>query len=182
MTFLLLAPYLVVAIIVIWKVLKRVEGKRKKQGVFLLLMLAFYLPLGWDVILGRAYFYYLCETQGGVHVYRTVELGPEYWGMDGSPKFIRDEDGELDEKVLNGKYRIERGTGKINKYISTYTARLIDVDIREVIADRVVIDYLGGWFVRNAGFHSTAGPRCVQDNPGLYEGLLKYVLVKGNSD
>lgn len=178
MTFLLLPPYLIIAIIVIWKVLKRVEGKGKKWSVFFLLVFAFYLPLGWDVILGRAYFYYLCETQGGVHVYQTVELGPKYWDDDGNPGFIYSENGELDELFLANRYTIIRGDKKAYSKtfrITSIVTELLDNRTNDVIADRVIIFYGGGWFLNNSGFHVDS-LSCFRDLRGLYPSFLSHVF------
>ncbi len=106
MTLLLLPFYLLIVFFVIRWILKQIEGRRKRWLMFLFLAFLFYLPLGWDVILGRAYFHYLCATQGGVHVYQTVELGPEYWNPDGSPKFIT-EDGWFDDDVFEGNISLK---------------------------------------------------------------------------
>ncbi len=178
MTFLLLPPYLIVAIVVIWKVLKCVEGKGKKWSVFFLLVFAFYLPLGWDVILGRAYFYYLCETQGGVHVYQPIVLDTEYWNDDGSPKFIDSENGELDETFLADRYTIirsnEKSYGKMFR-VSSIVTELLDSRVNDVIADRVIIFYGGGWFLNNSGFHVDS-LSCFRDLSGLYPSFLSHVF------
>jgi len=180
MTFLLLPVYLIVAAIVIWKVIKPVEGKGRKLGTFLVLVFVFYLPLGWDTILGRAYFYYLCETRGGVHVYRHVTLGPEYWNDDGSPKFINSENGELDEAFLGGRYTILRRGEKSHSEIfrvASIVTELLDNSVNDVIADREIIFYGGGWFLNNSGLHVDS-LSCFRDLSGLYPSFLSHVFIQ----
>ena len=175
MTFLLIPPYLIFAFFIMRAVLKKQLICKRKWRMGLLTAFLLYLPFGWDVILGRAVFYTLCATQGGVHVYQTVELGPEYWNEDGSPKFIL-ENGELNEKIFKGKYHLKRKTEKHTEYISYYDTQLINTETNNIIADRVMIDYLGGWFVRYTGFFVT-GSRCPTESYGLYPDLLHKVFI-----
>lgn len=178
MTLLLLPFYLLLVIFVIRWILKQIEGRGKRWLMFLLLAFLFYLPLGWDVILGRAYFHYLCATQGGVHVYQTVELGPEYWNPDGSPKFIQ-ANGELDEDFFNGELKIRRtGENNISKIsnISVYHTRLVDVKKERVLAERAKYVYTSGWFLKYTGF-STGGISCGYQ-AGFYKNFLSKVLMR----
>ena len=99
--FLLIPIYLIAASIGIYQLMKLYKGK-KRWRVFFSLIFLFYLPLGWDVILGRTYFYYLCNKDGGIHIYETVELGFEYWHKDGSPRFYID--GDFDNYIFNEQY------------------------------------------------------------------------------
>ncbi len=161
MTFLLLPPYLIVAVIVIWRVVRSVKGKGKKWGAFFILVFSFYLPLGWDIMLGRAYFYYLCETQGGVHVYSTVELGSEYWAADGSPVFISS-DGFSDGDEFNRKY-IFKKVAQRNFFktlnIAKYPDQVINTETGGVLGEKISFVYFGGWFLNSTGF-VVAGTRC----------------------
>ena len=178
MTLLLLPFYLLIVFFVIRWILKQIEGRRKRWLMFLFLAFLFYLPLGWDVILGRAYFHYLCATQGGVHVYKTVELGPEYWNPDGSPKFVL-QNGELDEEVFNGKLKITRtGENNISRIsnISVYYTRLIDVEKGRILAERAKYVYTSGWFLKFTGFF-TGGTSCGYQ-AGFYKNFLNQVLVQ----
>ena len=170
MTFLLIPPYLIFAFFVMRAVLKKQPSRKRKWRMGLLTAFLLYLPFGWDVILGRAVFYTLCATQGGVHVYQTVELGPEYFDKDGNlllydPKIGFEEmdvpDGYLVEvfdsryfsRILNMskiEYRIHAGKNK--KILGTYRTYM----------------YHGGWFINYTGFHVNGdlcpSPRKVSDS------------------
>jgi hypothetical protein len=52
------------------------------------------------VILGRSYFNYVCNKDGGIHIYDTVELGSEYWDKDGKPRFYTEDRGAFDSSVF----------------------------------------------------------------------------------
>ena len=135
MTLLLLPPYLLLVFFVVHWVLRQIEGRGKRGLMLIFLAFLFYLPLGWDVLLGRAYFHYLCATQGGVHVYQTVELGPEYWNSDGSPRFITD-DGWFDGEVLGDRFKFEREDNRnFNETlnIGRYPDRIIDLKTDKVL-------------------------------------------------
>ena len=150
--FLLIPFYLIFALIMIYYFMKRYTGQHKWRRFFLLAFL-FYLPVGWDVILGRAYFYYLCSKDGGVHIYQTVELGQEYWSKDGSPKFYA-EKWPFDNTILGRRYVFERPddrytTKRIFKIVK-YTRAIIDTATKQVMGEWVTYENFGGW-VMNTG-------------------------------
>ena len=177
MTLLLLPFYLLIVFFVIRWILKQIEGRRKRWLMFLFLAFLFYLPLGWDVILGRAYFHYLCATQGGVHVYQTVELGPEYWNPDGSPKFIT-EDGWFDDDVFEGRYKFEREDNRnfnTTLNIGKYPDRVVDLKTGEVLGEKVSYVYFGGWFFKHTGFN-VRGVRCHGYSRGAGSGAYRDIL------
>lgn len=51
-------------------------------GAALILLL---LPT-WNILLGRAYMYYRCTQDGGLHVYRHVVIPERYFDANGNPK------------------------------------------------------------------------------------------------
>ena len=183
MTFLLIPPYLIFAFFVMWRVLKKQPDRKRKWRMGLLTAFLLYLPFGWDVILGRAVFYTLCATQGGVHVYQTVELGPEYWNEDGSPKFITS-DGWFDDSIFNGKYDFdsvyERGYIKLLN-IGRYPDRLVNNETGEVLGEKVSFVYFGGWFLNYTGL-VVLGDRChgysVGKEGGYYQDFLIHIFIK----
>ena len=83
-----LALILVGLVTVVWWFTRRTAGEPRYWRKAVIAGSAFLLIFTWDEILGRAYFYSLCATEGGVKVYKQVELPAEYWNEDGSPKFI----------------------------------------------------------------------------------------------
>ncbi|MEZ5542168.1 MAG: hypothetical protein R3F42_08995 [Pseudomonadota bacterium] len=86
---LLLLLWVPIALLIAFAIPKRSSrrGSRFLTGLIAFLVLLF-LPLA-DEIAGRIYLKYLCSTQGGFKVYRTVELPDEYWDEDGDPRFIK---------------------------------------------------------------------------------------------
>src|SRR4030067_3518574 len=82
---------LLVYLVVAWVTIKWLPSKKAKW----IAVAVFVLIPTWDEILGRIYFKYLCETQGGIKVYKVVELPGEYWAADGMPKFYDDKNGNF---------------------------------------------------------------------------------------
>ena len=154
MTFLLIPPYLIFAFFVMRAVLKKQNTRKRKWQMGLLTAFLLYLPFGWDVILGRAVFYTLCATQGGVHVYQTVELGPEYFDEDGVPLFY-DAKMNINDVNVAGKYIIKM---KRDRYLSRILNlsknqyEVIEVGSGKVNGDYILYKYFGGWFMSYTGF------------------------------
>lgn len=112
-------------------------------GIFLLL---FALPFG-DEIAGRIYLNYLCSTEAGVKVYKTVELPAEYWDERGRAKFIK-ANGDLDKTLLGNRFE--------GHWISEpYSTSLIKIDKRrwqfkdnnanELLGEDITYGWRGGW-------------------------------------
>ncbi len=174
--------YFVIALVGIYQLMKVYEGRHKWLRFFLLAFL-FYLPVGWDVLLGRAYFHYLCHKDGGVHIYQTVELDSENWYADGSPKFY-DIKGNFDEDYFEGRYiqvDIFRGHDfKTQLPILRDLIRVIDTDSGLVFGEVISYLYIGGWVINTWQPFSTRGQRCprLSDYPEPSE-LQDNPLVKG---
>ncbi|MGH6636590.1 MAG: hypothetical protein ACRED0_10845 [Gammaproteobacteria bacterium] len=178
--------YLLVAISVTrW--LARIPKRSSYKWLMALLTLAvFALIPTWDEVLGRMYFKHLCETEGGVKVYKTVGLGPEYWEKDGTIKFVR---GRVDELPRAGHFRMP--VGKVgDRYLITDNVKrryvqsfridkdwyaVVDRRTQEVMAERISFLYWGGWLINSSGLHVTA-TRCSGLETGLFADFLKHVF------
>jgi len=190
--------YFIIALVIIYKLMKRYQGKRKWR-YFLLLAFLFYLPVGWDVILGRIYFNYLCHKDGGIHIYQTVELGAEYWNKDDSPKFYTDR-GDFDEDFFDGRYE-HRAVWSDSKFKTTLPVLrdlwlIIDSKTGRVLGTRVSYLYINGWVTETWQPFSTRGKYCprvldyptpsdFQDNPLVngkgpkwYRKFHSYIFLK----
>ncbi len=154
MTFLLIPPYLIFALFVIRNVLKKQHTRKRKWQMGLLTAFLLYLPFGWDVILGRAVFYGLCETQGGVHVYKTVELGAEYFDKDGVPLFY--DRREFFKNMTLAKYYIGVDINDSPKSslfdIGKSNYKIKDIRNSKVLGEYIGYANFGGWFVNHTGF------------------------------
>jgi hypothetical protein len=187
MILLLLPPYLLFAIWIILSATRDIKSKSKKTSVTVILIFLLYLPLGWDVILGRIYFQYLCDAEGGMHIYQTIELDAKHWDEDGTPKFFT-EDGWFDAAALGMKYSFMRDTEDAKYFnISKHTKIILDNSSGKVLADNVAFNYVSGWFIKYTGFHPTGdlscyyyldAPKSKRAFPGayLYYGFMQNVF------
>lgn len=161
MTFLLIPPYLIFAFFVMRGVLKKQNTRKRKWQMGLLTAFLLYLPFGWDVILGRAVFYGLCATQGGVHVYQTVELGPEYFDKDGVQPLYDPKRG-FEEINLPSNYLAEIND---NRYfskllnLSNIEYKIYDDKNGKILGVYKTYMYHGGWFINYTGFY-VSGELC----------------------
>ena len=77
------------------KVSKRfISGRTRFAAGVGIFLLVFAVPFA-DEIVGRVYLNYLCASQAGVKVYKTVELPGEYWNANGEPKFYDENNGNF---------------------------------------------------------------------------------------
>ncbi len=92
----------IIYVAIAWAIVKRLPNKKAKWIVGVIFVL---MPTR-DDIAGRIYIKYLCETESGVYVYRTVELPADYWDADGKAKFIT-ADGRADPTMLGDRYAFD---------------------------------------------------------------------------
>jgi hypothetical protein len=88
--------YLFLCILFYHYVCKKTESKRLRRLTIIILVLL----ATWDNILGLAYYFYLCKTQGGLTIYRTVKNVEGYFDTSGIYGFI----GEYPD-LVGGKYK-----------------------------------------------------------------------------
>ena len=183
MTFLLIPPYLIFAFFVMRAVLKKQPSRKRKWRMGLLTAFLLYLPFGWDVILGRAVFYTLCATQGGVHVYQTVELGAEYFDEDGVPLFYDKNEFFKNMSLMNrylGNKDIERSENTFLN-ISKTKYKIIDSWNNRVLGEYIKYAFFGGWLANSTPF-LVVGESCPEKealDDKLIE-LTKNVFVNGH--
>lgn len=135
------------------------------------------LPI-WDEIAGRIYFRHLCETEGGIKVYKTVELGPEYWNPDGSGKFITIEaerDGKLLVPDYSWKSQWNRDFNKVLN-IAKQQYSVVEVSTGTEMASRTFFVNFHGWSINHSFAHVT-GDRCPSLDAPTYRELLERVFV-----
>lgn len=195
----LMPIYFIIACIVIYKMMKKYKGEHKWRRFFLLALL-FYLPVGWDVILGRAYFYYSCNKDGGLHIYQTVKLGPEHWNEDGSPKFYipkgRWKAGNFAPEYFDNRYSHELVIDRTFNSVLPVSRSLIQLKDKlsdEVLGEKISYTYHNGWVMETGQPFSVRGQSCPQytdyiDNP-LYIGVeprgyrkfTSYIFLNSNN-
>ncbi len=133
--------------------IKRLSSKRVK---YIALAIFILIPT-WDVIIGRIYFNWLCMSEGGISVYKTVELGKEYWNKEGNPIFFT-EKGDLIEESLPG-FKVDAESDTHYSHILRIHKRSLKVIERSsgrLLGERIRFAYFGGWLKNNMGIHVSA--------------------------
>lgn len=139
----------------VW-IVKRQKTKKAKWIAIIVLAL---IPT-WDEIVGRAYFHYLCVTEGGIRAYKTVELPAEYWAADGGPRFITPK-GQPDKTLLGERYGFSREFDEnFSKIfgIKKYVNRVTDEQNGEILGEYNSFIYFRGWVASRMGAHITGIP------------------------
>ncbi len=132
-------------------------------------VVAFALLPTWDLIPGQLYHEHLCKTEGGVKVFKTIEVEKAYFLSDGRP----------DEKGL--QERVD-WVGEPDRTFSTLfhitknQVFLVDKRTGDRLGTATDFWYYGGWF--QASFLHLGGSTICPQHPkfGFYGSLLQEVV------
>ncbi|MGD2172085.1 MAG: hypothetical protein PVJ78_07320 [Gammaproteobacteria bacterium] len=135
-----------------------------------------------DILVGRWRLNHACETEGGLHIYHKVALGPEYWREDGSPKSINIsgnhvERGNFNSEIFDNRIIKVREDYVYEKYprIRVGTTKIIDQANNQILGEVKILFYKGGRFLFLLGDY--AGARCPKVR-GLYTKLYTDIFFK----
>lgn len=169
--------YLAIAIAVTVLLVRRFRARRTKVIAGIISVLVFFLIPTWDVIAGKIYLQYLCKTDGGMRVYKTVELGPEYWFPDGRPRFITSK-GLADQELLGNRYEFSSKSQEnysLFFHINKNTEVVSERKTGAILAEYIRFVYFGGWLANSTGYH-IRGEGCPAIEQYDYRGFLKQVF------
>ena len=161
---------------------KTSNEKSNRKLFWMIGTVAITLILFGDVIVGRIYFYSLCNTQGGQKIYKTVELPAEYWNEDGSPIFLN----KKGNKIKSGLDEIYSFRSIKIKDVPLYPQimgykKIISIkQSNEVLGTYTKFYYFGGWLVNSQPFH-VSGRHCPIE-PSYYTRLLENIFLKNKVD
>lgn len=165
------------------KVSRRLQGRRLRFPIGLLLFfLIFCLPFA-DGIAGRLYFNYLCATEAGVKVYQTVELPAEYWDAESRPRFLN-EYGYFDRDFEAKNISLERASAR--RYsavlgIDKDTSRVLEKADQVLLAEVTTFRFWGGWVRRNFSGNNTASSCSFIRDPEFDRELYSKIFVPADS-
>lgn len=132
-----LIAYVVLANFIVKAVGKYTESK---SATYVAITVFVLIPT-WDIIPGQLYHQYLCKTEGGIQVFKTVEVDRTYFLPDGQ----QDEKKLLD--LLDWKTRVNRDFSKLFR-ITKYEGVLADPQTRERLGSATDFWYQGGWLTK----------------------------------
>lgn len=126
--------YVVVATFIV-SAIGKYGGSRIAKYVAIVM---FVLIPTWDIIPGQLYFKHLCETEAGVKVFRTVEVGRSYFKPDGKP----------DDQKLAEQYphmtKFDRNFSPIF-HIAKTESTIQDKQTKEILGTAANFSHRGGW-------------------------------------
>ncbi len=109
-------------------------------GAVLVIVLAHWIAW-FDNAIAEREFAKLCKEQAGTKIYRTVELGPEYFSESGTPIFVTAEK-EIDNARLPSEYKFEAGEWESVPFVtSANRLRYAVVDQRDQTVVAEVLYY-----------------------------------------
>lgn len=163
--------FLVVCGLYVWFALfvaKRVgKGTDSKFAKYAAIAVFVLIPL-WDIIPGQLYHEHLCKTEGGVRVFKTVEVEKTFFLPDG----------HLDEKQLSGRFdrltAMDRSFSKIF-HIAKHQLSIVDKQSGEQLGTATQFSYFGGWLHTTILIEAAPDP-CPQFGRDIYDSLWRQVV------
>lgn len=169
---------LIVLALYIWAGYETVKRLQTKKAKFIAVAIYALIPT-WDVIVGRLYFHTLCSTEGGQKIYKSVEIGKEYYGPDVKNAKLTDgthwEIGKVyaihvegdhpsvkrtvrfvpDPEKLKSLYEISIAKFSDEKVLNVQkiTSVVKNKQTGEILGTATSFNYWGGWVYRNSGLH-----------------------------
>lgn len=122
----------------------------------------------WDIIPGRLYHQHVCETQGGVRAYKTVEVDQAYFLPDG----------RLDEKKLLERFDMQLTMDRTFSrtfHIRKHGGVLIDKQNGEHLGTATDFWYYGGWLYTTILIEGSEYT-CPQFDRDIYTNLWRQVI------
>ena len=167
---------------VIKKVIKITKIENKVNRIFIvaiLVVISYLIPFG-DHHLGKYYFNNLCETDGGVTVYKTVTLPTSYFDSSGmllEYKKIR----SFNEFNINNKY-----FGRADSYydfnkkfrIGLRHSMIFDNESNGLLSEEKIYYSKGGWLINSLGYEASIS-YCKDRKPDML--VKKTFLMEGVS-
>ena len=160
------------------RLLAHIPKKRTTRWAVALLVLAvFALIPTWDIVPGRLFFAHLCETEGGLAVYKVVEF-PTDWDGHGRAPYL-DDRGFFDADYLNNRYKLGRVSKKISPSflnIKKRTDYIVDIYTGKRVGQYSYFIYKGGWLINSTGAH-VSGTLCRAYPRGSVEDFFEHIFV-----
>lgn len=154
-----------------------------KTLIALAVVLIFVLIPIWDIILGQLYFKYLCETEGGIKIYKQVILLEKYWDERSNPAFITSV-GKFDPEPLNNQYKfinIHQAPDSVAEFlnIEQTVKSIIKTESDEILGQYILFYYFGGWLPNSTGLHGSADV-CPPIRAGATRSFINQVFIPNN--
>ena len=146
-------------------------GKRAKSKLVKYLTIAIFVLIPtWDLIPGRLYFNHLCKKEGGIKIFKTIEVDKSYFQANGL----------VDEKKLStsGNFVLEHKDDRRYSsifHIAKFESVLREKPTEEVLGVEVHLVHYDGWLNANLSPQGSVR-RCENYSP--YKDVWTEVIKK----
>lgn len=170
-----LVLYVSLAIFLAWFLPRHFDPGRAKVIATTVILLGFALIPTWDIIPGRLYFNHLCETEGGVRVFRTVEGVEGFYYFPGAEirrevlehygykfievgangsffRYFKASNNLAKKKIgeLKSEFGVKHNRETLFWNIKKYAEQIVRLDGGEVLATKIQYEYEGSWIQKKA--------------------------------
>ncbi len=151
-------------------------ARNKRIVTSLCIITAFAIPF-WDMPIRHLEFDRLCKTEGGIHVYEEVVLGPEYWNEDNTLKTRPSR--KLEDLIPKEFEVIQKDTHPSSiTNIRKFSWQIKRKKDQKIMGEKISIWLNPGWLHRN-----TIGPMgnskvCPDPKEVPYDSLAEAVFKK----
>jgi hypothetical protein len=117
------------------RVWRTTESKLARYGIMVICGL---IPV-WDILPGQLYHRYLCKTQGGVKVLKTIEIPATYFLSNGQP-----DEKKIHEDFVDWEGEPDRAFSRLF-HMTKNQDSLVDKHTRERLGTATDFWHYGGW-------------------------------------
>lgn len=151
------------------KVVAQFVGRHTESKLAMYATIAvFVLIPTWDILPGRLYHQHVCKTQGGVRVYKTVEVDKAYFLPDG-----QHDEKKLRER-LDMQLTMDRTFSKLF-HMTKHQGVLVDKENGAHLGTATDFWYYGGWLYTTILIEGSEDT-CPQFDRDIYTSLWRQVI------
>jgi len=147
-------------------VARAVEKKTRSKKAKYITIAIFVLIPTWDIIPGWLYFTYMCKSEAGIKIYKTVEVDETKFLANGEP-----DEQELKDR-FSGPMKFDDGFSRLF-HITKSEGFVQDKQNGETLGAAVKFAYYGGWI---SAFLFPEGPPTVCPGITTYSNLWREVI------
>lgn len=128
----------------------------------------------WDILPGQLYHEHLCKTEGGVKVFKTIEVDKAYFLPDGRP------DEKTLQELVDWHYTLDRGYSA-TFHITKTEGTLSDKETGDRLGTAIGFLHYGGW-IEASILRLGAYTQCPQYPSGSAISILWHEVIQPVSD
>jgi hypothetical protein len=149
------------------------KGTGSQLAKYITLVVVVLLPT-WDILPGQLYHQHLCKTEGGVKVFKTIEVEKAYFLPDGRP------DEKRIQEIVDWRYTLDRGYST-TFHITRTEGTLGDKKTGDRLGAATGFLHYGGW-IEASILRLGAYAQCPQYPKGSEISILWREVIRPVSD